>query len=200
MRARIVDQRAIVYSEPDAASAPVTQANPNEEVELGGIKKRDGKGWVAVRLASGQTGYLEGSVKIFHIKPVTLLDRQAEVHSEPSSSSPVKTRFRRNARFLLVDNVSTDGKGWVKVRDNAGIEGFVDGGTRIKRIAEITKSVGQKNMLYGALWCVGGIAVTAGTYAIASSGGGTYFIAWGAVLFGGIKFFKGLYQFITAPL
>jgi hypothetical protein len=36
-----------------------------------------------------------------------------------------------------------------------------------------------------------GIAITVGTY-MAAANGGTYFVAWGAILFGGIRFFKAL--------
>jgi hypothetical protein len=43
MGARILDQRAIVYSEPDSSSPPITQASPGEEVELGGLKKKNGQ-------------------------------------------------------------------------------------------------------------------------------------------------------------
>jgi hypothetical protein len=46
-------------------------------------------------------------------------------------------------------------------------------------------------MLHGALWCGGGILVTVFTYA-AASGGGTYVVAWGAIVFGAIQFFKGV--------
>ncbi|MCX6830010.1 MAG: hypothetical protein NT002_12135 [candidate division Zixibacteria bacterium] len=56
-------------------------------------------------------------------------------------------------------------------------------------------NAGQKNMLVGALWCIGGIIVTVATYqAAVSRGGGTYFITWGAILFGAIQFFRGLIQ------
>ncbi len=41
----------------------------------------------------------------------------------------------------------------------------------------------KKDMLYGALWCVGGLALT-----LADIG----FIFWGAIIFGGIQFFKGV--------
>lgn len=53
------------------------------------------------------------------------------------------------------------------------------------------KKKANKNMLYGAMWCVGGIIVTVASYS-ASSGGGRYVIAWGAIIFGAIQFFKGL--------
>jgi hypothetical protein len=59
--------------------------------------------------------------------------------------------------------------------------------------AKALKEAGQKHMLYGALWCIGGIVVTAATYA-AASGGGTYVVAWGAIIFGGIQFIRGAMQ------
>ena len=55
------------------------------------------------------------------------------------------------------------------------------------------REAGNKNMLYGALWCVGGLLVTILTYSAASDGG-TYVVAWGAVIFGAIQFFKGVFQ------
>lgn len=51
------------------------------------------------------------------------------------------------------------------------------------QIDEARKDQAKKDMLYGALWCIGGTALT-----LANVG----FIFWGAILFGGIQFFKGL--------
>ncbi len=58
------------------------------------------------------------------------------------------------------------------------------------------KKAGQRNMLVGALWCIGGIIVTAVTYLAASNSptGGTYMVTWGAIIFGAIQFFRGLAQ------
>ncbi len=58
---------------------------------------------------------------------------------------------------------------------------------------EAINEAGKKNMLYGALWCSGGIAVTALTYQAAAPGG-TYIVAWGAIVYGAIRFFRGLTQ------
>lgn len=61
--------------------------------------------------------------------------------------------------------------------------------------AQLARQSAFKNIIAGALWCVGGIAVTAVTYNMASSGGGgRYVIAWGAVVFGGLQFMAGLLQ------
>jgi len=57
------------------------------------------------------------------------------------------------------------------------------------------KKAGQKKMLYGALWCIGGTVVTVLTHqAAVNSGGGRYVVAWGAIVFGAIEFFRGLFQ------
>jgi hypothetical protein len=55
------------------------------------------------------------------------------------------------------------------------------------------RAAAEKNMLYGALWCLGGLAMTGGTYVMAVTGwaNGTYIVAWGAILFGGIQFLRG---------
>jgi len=57
-------------------------------------------------------------------------------------------------------------------------------------------SEARSNMLYGALWCVGGTVVTVLSFGAASSspGGGSYVVAYGAIIFGAIQFFRGLSQ------
>jgi hypothetical protein len=49
-------------------------------------------------------------------------------------------------------------------------------------------------MITGAVICVIGIVVTAVSYSSASEGGGSYVVAWGAIIFGAIRFFRGLMQ------
>jgi alcohol dehydrogenase class IV len=53
------------------------------------------------------------------------------------------------------------------------------------QIHDAHKEAARKDMLYGALWCVGGTVLT-----LANVG----FIFWGAILFGGIQFLKGLFN------
>jgi hypothetical protein len=36
-------------------------------------------------------------------------------------------------------------------------------------VADAKQKAGRKNMMFGALWCIGGIAVTAATYQAAAS-------------------------------
>lgn len=53
---------------------------------------------------------------------------------------------------------------------------------------------GRKNMAAGAVVCIIGILVTAVTYSAARDGQ-SYIIAWGAIVFGAVRFFRGLSQF-----
>lgn len=52
----------------------------------------------------------------------------------------------------------------------------------------------RSDVVQGLVWVVGGLVVTGVSYMIASAGG-TYFIAWGAVIFGGFQFIRGLATF-----
>lgn len=53
------------------------------------------------------------------------------------------------------------------------------------------------NMLFGALWCIGGIVFTAVSYDMVQESVGTYFIAFGAIIYGGWQFLKGLFQVLN---
>jgi len=54
-----------------------------------------------------------------------------------------------------------------------------------KEIEDAKKERANKDMLYGALWCIGGIIATASNIG---------FIFWGAIVFGAIQFFRGLFK------
>ena len=47
---------------------------------------------------------------------------------------------------------------------------------------------GKNDMIWGAVWCIGGIIVT-----LLSIGNGAGVIAYGAIIWGAIQFFKGVF-------
>ena len=61
------------------------------------------------------------------------------------------------------------------------------------KMHEKQKQKSNKDILYGALWCLGGLLLTWITYDAASKGG-TYIVAWGAILFGALQFLKGVFH------
>lgn len=81
-----------------------------------------------------------------------------------------------------------------------------DPGVAASLVAEVKKlrsnairADGFKNLGIGALWCVGGIIVTAVSYSMAASSasGGSYLVTWGAVIFGGIQMLRGLFRILS---
>jgi hypothetical protein len=56
-------------------------------------------------------------------------------------------------------------------------------------IKNAKKESGRKDMIYGALWCIGGTVAT-----VANIG----FIFWGAIFFGGIQLIKGAINYYSA--
>jgi len=89
-------------------------------------------------------------------------------------------------------------QGWPKESANNFVENINQALERYKNSPEgqrILASKYKRHMIYGVLWAVGGTAVTAATYSAASSGG-VYFVAWGAILFGIIDFFRGLFGWL----
>ena len=54
-------------------------------------------------------------------------------------------------------------------------------------------SNGSKMMLKGCIWCLAGLVLTGGSYALASPGG-IYFVFWGLILYGGILFVRGMFK------
>ena len=59
--------------------------------------------------------------------------------------------------------------------------------------SEAPPDEGTKAMIYGAMWFIGGVLVTALSYGSAR-GGGRYVVAYGAIVFGAIKFLRGAAQ------
>lgn len=54
------------------------------------------------------------------------------------------------------------------------------------------KSEAGRDMLIGGLWIVGGLVITIGSYMAVSDGGGRYLITYGPIIYGVIRFFKGV--------
>lgn len=74
--------------------------------------------------------------------------------------------------------------------------------TVVQKLNEVRRRAKREaayaNMGKGGVICLIGIVVTVATYASAASSpnGGSYVIAWGAILFGGIRFLQGLSQLV----
>jgi hypothetical protein len=102
----------------------------------------------------------------------------------PESQEAVNQLYNYAATLLVQQNKSAYETKAALIEKGLSIENaefIVD--TLEDQIQEAKNERARKDMLYGALWCIGGTALK-----LANVG----FIFWGAILFGGIQFFKGL--------
>jgi hypothetical protein len=202
MRVRLLDHSAYIFTQPDFNSPPLATVVVGNEFELGAEKKKEGRSWVKVTLPNGQQGYILGDAKVYIMKQVNLLE-DTRAYWGPALNAPLMAFYPKQTQVMLVDTFDQEGKSWVKIRDQAGHEGFIEGGTKINVVGEqgvkgpATRATGWRNVGVGLLWCIGGIIVTSLSYEAARNGG-TYLVTWGAILFGGIQVLQGLFQVITA--
>jgi hypothetical protein len=67
--------------------------------------------------------------------------------------------------------------------------------TRRRESLFLTRDEGVANMQRGGMVFVIGAVITFCTYAFADLTGGYFLLAWGAIIFGGIRFAYGVFQY-----
>jgi hypothetical protein len=132
------------------------------------------------------------------MSPVHAPDRECRwVHVGPTMSAVQTDEQTVQAIFDHAVSLVRDGKSKAEVREDLVSHGLSEANARLvsERVFELRaqarRQAGGAAMLQGALWCVGGLAVTGITFAMAS-GGGMYVVAYGAVIYGAIHFVRGL--------
>lgn len=110
------------------------------------------------------------------------LIREGKSRSEVEDALVAKGIERATAK-VVIDKILT-----ARAESATGPVIDYDAGRNLKR------EEGSRNMVIGGLICLVGIVITVATYSAASEGGGRYVVAWGAIIFGAIRFFRGLSQ------
>ena len=62
----------------------------------------------------------------------------------------------------------------------------------VEQWKKVSEKTAQRKIRTGVLWAAGGLVVTLWSYAAVAQSGGTYVIAWGAVVFGILRVVDGL--------
>ncbi len=195
MNARLVDSQATVYAKPDDASPIIATITKGQPIDAHGVAPNSEQDWIPVRLPDGREGFLPGETTIFRSRAKRLV-RDTEVHAEPSIASEVRVRYPDGAVVGVIGVIENDGRTWLQIQDGDSEEGYILAENSLadrSRIspADIALQRARRGMLVGGACCAGGAAVTVVNYATASAGG-TYVVAWGAIVFGGWRFLKGL--------
>lgn len=61
------------------------------------------------------------------------------------------------------------------------------------------QSAAKRNMVFGGILFAVGLMITVSSYSSAADGaGGRYIVAWGAMIFGGLRFLYGLVRLIQS--
>lgn len=195
MKFKILQDSASLYPQPDLNSGPVRTLNRGDVGELGSVKRAGGKQWVEVTMLDGSKGYLPGDTRIFSMIQA-MLNRKTPLYAT-ADKSVVKLELPKRTMVQFLDLVEQNGQTWIYVQDASGNQGYLEGNTSITRKDPVTKKTGVTNMLVGGGFFILGLIVTLASYSAASSGG-TYYLCWGAIIFGAIQFIQGLIQFLTA--
>lgn len=159
MKAVLTDESTRIFSEPNEQAITLTTLQKGIEVELGKVTKKKKEVWVEVTLLSGQIGYIPGDTKIFAIKKVQLLNNSVDMLDAPIADATVVKTYAKNAIFTAIGIEKEDDKGWVRVRDDSGLEGYIPGAAKIKVYQEPTKSGGKKLMITGGIFASLGIVI-----------------------------------------
>jgi hypothetical protein len=198
MRAVLVDDDVKVYGEPGDQMISLATLKKGETFELGRVKKVKKQVWVEATLDSGQVVFLPGDTKIFVIKKVQLLKDGVESHAEPDAESPVLKTYTKNTVLTANGIEKDDGKGWVRVVDDNGVQGYIRGDARIKVYQEATRAGGKKLMLTGGLFTVFGVAMYFFSAAQAADSGNMTFLVVAVVAFGLMQAGQGFFVYRKA--
>ncbi|KAF0112247.1 MAG: Uncharacterized protein FD147_308 [Chloroflexi bacterium] len=159
MRATLTEDSAKIFSEPNEQTISVATLHKGDEFELGKIHKKKKSVWVEVILSPGLTGYISGDTKIFAIKEVQLLNNSVDMFDAPAEDANIVKTYSKKAIFTAVGIEKEEGKGWVRVRDDAGAEGYIRGDAKIRIYQPATKASGKKLMITGGIFIGMGVVI-----------------------------------------
>jgi hypothetical protein len=195
-RVKFVDDHVALYPEPlksEESASPIND-RPIAEIATGS------NGFIEAILPDGRRGFVDSQVRVVKVTQMGLLAPQASLHEAASAKSAVVAILKRGTILTRLSSepaLKNEGVVWISVSTANGQRGFVLGNVKVdifKPRLETTPADGAKNMAIGGGICVIGIIITAVTYSSASSSGGRFVVAWGAILFGGIRLLWGMLQ------
>jgi hypothetical protein len=111
---------------------------------------------------------------------------------KPSNQQVVRAVYQYAADLLAVgiSNQEIINKLKEKGLDDASASAVVT--NVLKMRDQAARQSALKQIAIGAAICLVGMIITVGTYSAASPGGGRFVLAWGAIIFGGFQFIRGL--------
>jgi len=190
----------VVHSGADGDSDIISTLDAGDVVELYRLWKRNG-GWIQMRVPDGSMGYMSSQTVVKLLSRAKLKEKETDVFNQPNVSGINNQKITKGTMFWVYPSMPTDDQSWTKIRLDSGQLGYIPSSVKVTTLAQIgypaVETAGH-DILVGAIWCIAGIAVTAGTYSAVADTGGTYFIWYGPVIFGGLQFLRGLFRAVVA--
>jgi len=198
MKARLVDDEVKLYAEPSHETISIATLKKGTEFDLGKVSRKNREVWVQVTLAGGQVGYMTGETRIFTIKQIQTITAALDMYESPSDESKVIKSYPKNSILTAVAIEEDGDKGWVKVIDEDGLEGYVKGGARIRLYQQATIEGARKLLVTGGIF----ILVSAGLYIFtisqSRSTGNMDFLIMAVAAFGLMQLVQGILQYSKA--
>ena len=198
MRGILVDENVRVYAEPDNQNLSVCMLKKGDEFDLGKVVRKKREVWVQITLPSGQSGYITGETKIFEVKRVQFLTDQVPMRESASEDANLIKNYAKNEVVTAIGVENTGAKGWVKIKDDDGSEGFIRGDARIKVYQEVSVAGSRKMMLTGGIFTVIGLAFLIVTLIKPENSNNTSVLLVALLAFGVLQLGQGYLQYRKA--
>lgn len=182
-RSWLASPQADIYTDASSSSPVMNTYQKGDEFEMLNVIEQNGKEWVRIRDLSGKTGFLKAKVKV-----ITEDSLKEAISKSIGAGSKEKDIVKTFVKQGVPEPIVLQCYRQVK----SAIDEYATSDEGRKMLA----AKHARHMLYGVLWMVGGTIATVIGYSSASESGGSYYIFWGAVVFGAYDFLKGLFGWI----
>jgi hypothetical protein len=197
MKARLVDDSAKIYAEPQDQSLTIVTLNKDDEFEMGKVLRKKKDAWVEVILPSGQIGYLPGSTKIFTIKKIITQANNIEIHESADTESQVIKSLPKGSIVTAIAVEHNNEKPWIKIIDSEGTTGFVKGESKIRLYQEPTRNNARKQIITGGIFSIFAVVYYYFTAVIAKSSDNMEILIVVILAFGLIQLVQGIMQMMA---
>jgi hypothetical protein len=183
IQAVFLNQREVTVHQQSSAMSPIVwEMERGEEFLTLELVKADDGDWIRVRRSNGDEGFLRGDVKV-----TAAAELRAEMANRINRGCSVQVLMKELRKQGIAETAAT-----------RLITEAEEADTEVEAAPDPLVLKYERHMVCGILWAVGGTIATVEGYRFAASspGGGKYIVFWGAIVFGAVDFFRGLFGVI----
>lgn len=195
--ARLIQNECRVFAEPKMNSNEIGVLHQYDLIELCRLWKHRGE-WFEIRIARDVMGYIPAVTLLENVPRVRSLQGDVVVCLTSENVQEPVVVLPESAAFWYIGMTHMEEESRIQIRLDSGQMGCIAASTQTREVPKIQLPVmisARHHMVVGGLWCAGGIIVTVATFSAAQAAEqGGYMLCWGAILYGGLQFFYGLFS------